>query len=44
MEGQIADTVDPPLESHDADDIQEDMFSGIYQKAPNVSCLVVWYS
>ncbi|XP_008805882.2 TIMELESS-interacting protein [Phoenix dactylifera] len=33
MEDQIADTIDPPLENHDADDMQEDMFNEIYEKA-----------
>ncbi|XP_010935457.1 uncharacterized protein [Elaeis guineensis] len=33
MGDQSTDTIDPPLESHDGDDIQEDMFNEIYQKA-----------
>ncbi|KAG1361149.1 TIMELESS-interacting protein [Cocos nucifera] len=38
MGDQIADTIDPPLESHDGDDIQEDMFNEIYQKAAEEPC------
>lgn len=41
MEDRIADTIDPPLESHNGDDMQEDMFNEIYQKATGVSCLAV---
>lgn len=36
-EDPIRDMVDPPTESHDVDDIQEQMIDGIHEKTTEVS-------
>lgn len=36
-EDPIHDMVDLPMESHDVDDIQEQMIDGIYEKTTEVS-------